>query len=42
MPALVDELKARGLVRESDGAQCFFIPDKEVPLMMRKRFRRTS
>ena len=26
----------RGLVRESDGAQCFFVAGKEVPLMIRK------
>jgi hypothetical protein len=36
MPPLVEELTASGLVRESDGAMCFFIPDKPVPLMMRK------
>ncbi len=32
----VAELTAQGLVRESEGAMCFFIPDKSIPLMLRK------
>jgi arginyl-tRNA synthetase len=37
MPGMVEEFMQRGLVRESDGAQCFFVQGKEVPLMIRKR-----
>jgi arginyl-tRNA synthetase len=32
----VAELTAQGLVRESEGAMCFFMPDKAIPLMLRK------
>ena len=36
MPPMVKELTEQGHVRLSDGATCFFIPGKEVPLMIRK------
>lgn len=36
MPSLVEELSSSGLVQESQGAMCFFIPNADMPLMMRK------
>lgn len=37
LQAVVDDFTARGLARESDGAQCVFLPDYESPMLIRKK-----
>ncbi len=34
---MVEDFTARGLARESDGAQCVFLPDYESPMIIRKK-----
>lgn len=34
---VVDELKQKGIARESDGALCVFFPDQDVPMLIRKK-----
>jgi arginyl-tRNA synthetase len=34
---LVDDLIERGIAKESDGAICVFFPDREVPMLIRKK-----
>ncbi len=34
---VVDELAARGLARESDGAMCVFLPGSPAPMIVRKK-----
>ncbi|MCE9606878.1 MAG: arginine--tRNA ligase [Planctomycetia bacterium] len=34
---VVEELKRKGIARESDGALCVFFPDQEVPMLIRKK-----
>jgi arginyl-tRNA synthetase len=33
----VDDLQKKGIARESDGALCIFFPDKDVPMLIRKK-----
>jgi arginyl-tRNA synthetase len=37
LAAVVDELAARGLARESDGAMCVFLPGSPAPMIVRKK-----
>lgn len=34
---MVEELEARGFIKEDNGAKCIFIPKQKVPLMVQKR-----
>lgn len=37
IPGVIEELVGKGLVTESDGAQCIFVPGHKVPLIVVKR-----
>ncbi|MHB8972678.1 MAG: arginine--tRNA ligase [Pirellulaceae bacterium] len=37
LAAVVQDFAARGLARESDGAQCVFLPDYDAPMIIRKK-----
>ena len=37
LAAVVQDFTARGLARESDGAQCVFLPDYDAPMIIRKK-----
>ncbi|MGD0516986.1 MAG: arginine--tRNA ligase [Thermoguttaceae bacterium] len=37
LAAVVDELLAKGIARESDGAICIFFPDQDAPMIVRKQ-----
>jgi arginyl-tRNA synthetase len=34
---MVDELLAKGVIQESDGAKCIFIPKQKTPVIVQKR-----
>ena len=33
---MLEDLTTRGLLTESDGAKCIFVPKRKVPLMVQK------
>ncbi len=37
LPGVVEDLLRRGIARPSDGAVCVFFPDREVPMIVRKK-----